>query len=114
MGADQAARQFDEMQICCHVGMCLCPGGREHRQEEGLVPKLQSSALQGSSNSSRGLGQEELRNRALPGHHLLSFVTLSSQAARHVLSHLGTAAVPFLADSTDNSELVSHPTTSSQ
>lgn len=82
-------------------------------RKRGQLPKQQSSALHGSSVSPRGLGEEGLRTRALPGHHLLSFVTLSSQAATHLLPHLGTAAVPFLADSTDNSELVS-PSPSSQ
>lgn len=87
MGADQAGGQ-DEMQIC------LCPGGTEHGEEEGLLPKQQSSALHGNSVSLQGFGEEGLRT--LPGRHLLSFVTLSSQATTHLLPHLGTAAVPFL------------------
>lgn len=51
MEVDRAVRQSDEMQICCHAGMWLHPGTKEHREEEGLVPKQHSSALHGSSIS---------------------------------------------------------------
>lgn len=74
------------------------------------MPKQQSSALHGGSISLRGLVQEGLTN-VRPSLAVLCHSVLTSRSSS--APHLGTPAVPFLPDCTDNSELVS-PSTSSQ
>lgn len=59
MEVDQAVRQSDEMQICCHAGMWLHPGTKEHREKRVQCQSSNPVLCMGAPSPCRSLGRKD-------------------------------------------------------